>query len=130
MPELPLLTVPELCDRWKITRQTLARWSRLGIAPPAICLGPRCTRYRADDVEAFEAAGTLEFGQQADRAMAIRDECREHGLSVARGAAGFVPDYLPVVVAPDVDAAHEPAKDTVRILVEDRSQADEGGDDE
>ena len=128
MAELPLLTIPELCDRWKITRQTLARWARLGIAPPAICLGPRCTRYRADDVEAFEAAGTLEFGQQADRAMAIRDECGKHGLSVARGAAGFVPDYLPVVVDPGEDTTHAPAKDTVRVLVEDSSQVDGDAD--
>ena len=47
----------ELAERFGVTRQTVWRWHRTDPAfPRAITLSPGCTRWRLDQVEAWEAS--------------------------------------------------------------------------
>jgi predicted DNA-binding transcriptional regulator AlpA len=53
--ETPFLTTPEVCRFYRITRQTLDRWVRLGRVPPAEYFSARSKRWRRDVLEAHRA---------------------------------------------------------------------------
>ena len=55
--EPALLTTSEVCEGFRISRDTLQRWVRLGIAPRPVQLGPRCLRFRRTEIEAMEMRG-------------------------------------------------------------------------
>lgn len=44
-----------LADRYDTSRVTIWRWARQGTFPKPVKLGPNCTRWRLEDVEAWEA---------------------------------------------------------------------------
>ena len=51
------LSDKELAERYGITRQTVWRWHRTDPSfPRAINLSPGCTRWRLDQIEAWESA--------------------------------------------------------------------------
>lgn len=45
----------DLSRRYAVSRVTVWRWAGQGILPKPIRIGPNCTRWRADEVEAAEA---------------------------------------------------------------------------
>jgi len=52
-----LLTPKELCDRWKISDNTLRKWRVANTGPTYIKLGEGRNsevRYRVEDIESFE----------------------------------------------------------------------------
>ncbi|UOF79765.1 helix-turn-helix domain [Caudoviricetes sp.] len=52
-----LLTPKDLCDRWKISNDTLRKWRVSNTGPAYIKLGDTRNsqvRYRLEDIEAFE----------------------------------------------------------------------------
>jgi predicted DNA-binding transcriptional regulator AlpA len=46
------LTGPEVCQRFRISRSTLARWIARGFFPKPVRIGSRTNRFRSQDVEA------------------------------------------------------------------------------
>lgn len=44
----------DLARRFCVSRITVWRWSKQGILPKPIPIGPNCTRWRGDEVEAAE----------------------------------------------------------------------------
>jgi predicted DNA-binding transcriptional regulator AlpA len=55
--EPQLLTTAQVCERFQITRDTLQRWVRLGIAPRPFVIGPRCYRWRLAEIKMMEQRG-------------------------------------------------------------------------
>jgi hypothetical protein len=53
---MALFNQEQLATRWKLSPRTLERWRWLGVGPKYLKIGGR-VRYRAEDVEAFEAQG-------------------------------------------------------------------------
>lgn len=49
----PLLTRAAVAERIGVAVRTIERWTRSGVGPEPIKLGPRTVRYRASDVEAW-----------------------------------------------------------------------------
>ena len=45
-----------LARRWRLSPRTLENWRRRGTGPRFFRIGGRAIRYRAEDVEAYEAA--------------------------------------------------------------------------
>lgn len=54
MPEF--MTDVELARRFSVSRITIWRWSGQGKFPKPVKLGQNCTRWKRDDVLAWEAA--------------------------------------------------------------------------
>lgn len=52
-------TEKDLAARWKLTTRTLQGWRSKGIGPRFVRLGERSIFYRAEDVEAYEAANVV-----------------------------------------------------------------------
>ncbi len=52
-----MLTTSEVCERAKVTRQTLSRWCRAGLCPAPVKLGPRCLRFRREAIDNWLSAG-------------------------------------------------------------------------
>lgn len=50
------LTDKQIASRFGVVQHTIWRWVREGHFPPPVRLGPGCTRWTTEDVEAFEAA--------------------------------------------------------------------------
>ena len=47
-----------LADRWEVCRDTIWRWSKLGLIPQPVKLGPNCTRWvRRSIVEHEDSIG-------------------------------------------------------------------------
>lgn len=49
------LSDKQLADRFAVTRQTIWRWTRTSDFPAPVRLTRGCTRWRASDIEAWEA---------------------------------------------------------------------------
>lgn len=50
-----MLTPRDLADRWQVPQRTLGQWRYQGTGPAYVKIGG-AVRYRAADVEAYEAA--------------------------------------------------------------------------
>ncbi len=48
-----LVSRTELARQLGITRDTLARWAKVGHGPTPVKLSPGCIRYRAKEIRAF-----------------------------------------------------------------------------
>jgi len=54
--KIPLfLSDEQLAKRYGVSRSTIWRWLRKGDFPSPVKLGPGCTRWPLDDVQAWEA---------------------------------------------------------------------------
>ncbi|MFC3105012.1 helix-turn-helix transcriptional regulator [Salinisphaera aquimarina] len=45
----------QLATRWQVSRNTIWRWARLGRIPSPIRLAANVTRWRLEEIEAYEA---------------------------------------------------------------------------
>lgn len=54
MSTTPFYSDQQLATRYGVVRSTIWRWSRAGRFPSPVHLSPGCTRWRADDVHAWE----------------------------------------------------------------------------
>lgn len=54
-PENLYLTVDQVAKRLNVSSDSIWRWKRAGQFPPAVRVGPGCTRWRLSDVEAYES---------------------------------------------------------------------------
>ena len=57
-----MISRSELARRLSLTRDTLARWAKIGHGPKPVKLSRGCIRYRADEVRAFLESRTGEAG--------------------------------------------------------------------
>lgn len=57
------LTSPEVCERFRITEQTLRSWRKDGLLR-AYKLGPRVYRYSEADIEAYIASAASQEAAQ------------------------------------------------------------------
>jgi predicted DNA-binding transcriptional regulator AlpA len=48
-----MLSVDEVAAWLRISIRTVRRWTKLGILPSLVRLAPRCTRWRAGDIQKF-----------------------------------------------------------------------------
>ncbi len=55
-----LISRTELARRLGVTRDTLARWAKIGHGPKPVKLSPGCIRYRPSEVRAFLESRTAE----------------------------------------------------------------------
>ena len=68
-PENAFLSDRQLATRYATHRATIWRWAAAGRFPQPVTLSPGCTRWRAADVAAFEAAASpAARGTRAERA--------------------------------------------------------------
>lgn len=58
-----LLSRRQVAKKLNVHYESVGRWERAGKLP-AIKLGPRCTRYREEDVESFLEAGYVQRGRK------------------------------------------------------------------
>lgn len=49
------LTVKQISSRYSVSVPTVWRWSRDGKFPQPVKLGENCTRWKLEDIEAWEA---------------------------------------------------------------------------
>ena len=49
------LSERQLCARLGVSRTTLWRWMKDGHLPHSVQIGPRCVRWRLEDIEQWEA---------------------------------------------------------------------------
>lgn len=55
----------QLAKRFGVERTTIWRWVKLGLLGAPVKLGPNTTRWKLEDVEAFEARQAAASGQAA-----------------------------------------------------------------
>lgn len=48
------ISANELASRFGVSKATIWRWKRVGLIPSPIYLGARCTRWREEDIQAYE----------------------------------------------------------------------------
>ena len=65
-PEL-LLTPGQLMCRWRISRDTVGRFIRLGLCPRPLILAPRTHRFRLSEIVAAENLGCLRAAERFAR---------------------------------------------------------------
>lgn len=53
-PQAFYLTVAEVAQRFSVSTDTIWRWKRNGDFPKAVRVGPGTTRWRVEDLEAYE----------------------------------------------------------------------------
>lgn len=58
-----MLTTSQVCERAKVTRQTLARWCRAGLCPAPKKLGKRTLRFRKSDIDNWLSSGGVRLHQ-------------------------------------------------------------------
>lgn len=68
MPEY--FTDVELARRFSVSRICIWRWAGQGRFPKPVKLAPNCTRWRRQDVEAYEAGLTADASDTRDTAEA------------------------------------------------------------
>lgn len=60
---IEMLTTSQVCERAQVTRQTIARWVRMGLMPAPVRLGPRALRFRKSDIEGWLSSGGVRLHQ-------------------------------------------------------------------
>ena len=63
MPTETYLSDRDLANKYGVHRVTPWKWVQAGRFPQPVKLGPGCTRWRASDVEAWEAERLAEAGE-------------------------------------------------------------------
>lgn len=59
------ISVREVAERFNVSSGTVWRWTRTGALPQPLRLSAGCTRWRAEDVDAFEARALSAAGIHA-----------------------------------------------------------------
>lgn len=59
------ISVNEISKIFNVSTGTVWRWTRNGALPQPLRLSPGCTRWRAEDVELFEARAIAAAAKQA-----------------------------------------------------------------
>lgn len=59
MPQTYLID-RDLAERYAVSRVSIWRWAQQGVLPKPIRVGANCTRWRADEIEGFEARKAAE----------------------------------------------------------------------
>jgi excisionase family DNA binding protein len=64
------LTIDQVAQRYNVSEVTIARWWRAGSIPAPVRLGRRAIRWRAADLDAFDAAQQpVQFQPEAEHEL-------------------------------------------------------------
>lgn len=72
------LTDKQLADRWNVSRDTVWRWNRADLIPAPLKLGPNCTRWVLEDIQAHEAQKKTQAACSTEPTKAQADRCTTH----------------------------------------------------
>lgn len=48
-----LMTATQVARYLEVSRRTIWRWTKQGLLPPPVRVGPHCPRWRAEDIRRF-----------------------------------------------------------------------------
>lgn len=85
----PMMSYEELAELLSVKLATLRTWVHRGVGPPPVRLGPRTTRFRRADVEAWIASNVYEPEEGLSPSPDDSGDAREG--EAASGADGTPP---------------------------------------